>query len=73
MRSKFSQKKNILFTISPITFHNLLGIVLVALNPYQNVPLYSQEIINAYSGKHVRDIEPHIFAVAENAFRSMVT
>lgn len=49
------------------------GIVLVALNPYQDVPLYSSEVIQAYSGRQMHEIDPHIFGVAEDAFRSMVT
>lgn len=46
--------------------------MLVALNPYQNVPLYGQEIISAYSGKSSHEIDPHIYAVAENAYRNML-
>lgn len=46
--------------------------MLVALNPYQSVPLYGQEIISAYSGKQSHEIDPHIYAVAENAYRNMV-
>ncbi|XP_074612959.1 unconventional myosin-Va-like isoform X2 [Acropora palmata] len=47
------------------------GIVLVAINPYQQLPLYSQDIIAAYSGQSMGDMDPHIFAVAEDAFRAM--
>ncbi|XP_057301771.1 unconventional myosin-Va-like isoform X2 [Hydractinia symbiolongicarpus] len=49
------------------------GIVLVALNPYENVPLYGSDIVSAYSGKPMGEMDPHIFAVAEDAFRSMIT
>ncbi|KAJ9077384.1 Myosin type-2 heavy chain 1 [Entomophthora muscae] len=34
------------------------GIVLIAANPFQKVPLYSQEIIKSYSGKKRGDLDP---------------
>lgn len=48
-----------------------IGIVLVAINPYQQLPLYGPDIISAYSGQSMGDMDPHIFAVAEDAFRDM--
>ncbi|XP_069784734.1 unconventional myosin-Vb-like [Narcine bancroftii] len=47
------------------------GIVLVAINPYEQLPLYGDDVIYAYSGQDVGDMDPHIFAVAENAYRQM--
>eukprot|EP01135_Chromosphaera_perkinsii_P002023 Nk52_evm70s215 gene=Nk52_evmTU70s215 len=47
------------------------GIVLVAMNPYHALPLYSNDVINAYHGKTQGELEPHIFAVAEEAFKRM--
>lgn len=49
----------------------VVGIVLVAINPYQQLPLYGPDIISAYSGQSMGDMDPHIFAVAEDAFRAM--
>ena len=48
-----------------------LGIVLVAINPYENLPIYEADIINAYSGQKMGDMDPHIFAVAEEAYKQM--
>ncbi|XP_048829296.1 unconventional myosin-Va-like isoform X2 [Brienomyrus brachyistius] len=47
------------------------GIVLVAINPYENLPIYGTDIINAYSGQNMGDMDPHIFAVAEEAYKQM--
>lgn len=47
------------------------GLVLVSLNPYCDLGLYGDSLIQAYSGKSRGELEPHLFAVAEDAFRSM--
>ncbi|XP_033823804.1 unconventional myosin-Va-like [Periophthalmus magnuspinnatus] len=47
------------------------GIVLVAINPYESLPIYERDIINAYSGQNMGDMDPHIFAVAEEAYKQM--
>ncbi|XP_033624983.1 unconventional myosin-Va-like isoform X2 [Asterias rubens] len=47
------------------------GIVLVAINPYQQLPLYGEDVIYAYRGQDMGSMDPHIFAVAEEAFRKM--
>ncbi|XP_019134433.1 unconventional myosin-Va isoform X1 [Larimichthys crocea] len=47
------------------------GIVLVAINPYETLPIYGSDIINAYSGQNMGDMDPHIFAVAEEAYKQM--
>ena len=49
----------------------LSGIVLVAINPYEEIPLYGFDIISAYNGASMGEMDPHIFAVAEEAFRTM--
>ncbi|TWW66679.1 Unconventional myosin-Vb [Takifugu flavidus] len=47
------------------------GIVLVAINPYEQLQIYGEEVINAYSGRNMGDMDPHIFAVAEEAYKQM--
>nr|XP_043886357.1 unconventional myosin-Va isoform X2 [Solea senegalensis] len=47
------------------------GIVLVAINPYETLQIYGTDIINAYSGQNMGDMDPHIFAVAEEAYKQM--
>ncbi|XP_031425450.1 unconventional myosin-Va isoform X2 [Clupea harengus] len=47
------------------------GIVLVAINPYESLPIYGSDIINAYSGQNMGDMDPHIFAVGEEAYKQM--
>ena len=49
------------------------GIVLIATNPFANVDeLYSAEMIHEYSTKRKEDLQPHIFAIADSAFKHMM-
>ena len=45
--------------------------MLIAVNPFQRVSIYGPEIIQAYSGRRRGDLEPHLFAIAEDAYSHM--
>ncbi|KAF8210095.1 P-loop containing nucleoside triphosphate hydrolase protein, partial [Mycena galopus ATCC 62051] len=47
------------------------GLFLVAINPYQSLPLYSDAIVQQYRNKRQNENPPHIFAVAERAWVNM--
>lgn len=47
------------------------GLFLVAINPYQNLPLYSDSIIQQYRSRRRDGNPPHIFAIAERAWVNM--
>lgn len=49
------------------------GLFLVAINPYSNIKLYTQEFINLYHGSTKEENKPHIFAVAEEAYQNLLT
>ncbi|KAG5437184.1 hypothetical protein PCANB_001161 [Pneumocystis canis] len=57
---------------SQLQIYTYSGIVLVAMNPFQNISLYSNDIVQAYSGKNRGELEPHIFAIAEDSYRCMI-
>lgn len=48
------------------------GLFLVTVNPYCPLPIYTNEYINMYRGRSREDTKPHIFAVADEAFRNLV-
>jgi myosin protein heavy chain len=48
------------------------GLFLVTVNPYCPLPIYSREYINMYRGRSREDTKPHIFAMADEAFRNLV-
>jgi myosin heavy subunit len=41
------------------------------MNPFQRVTMYDPEIIQAYSGRRRGELEPHLFAIAEDAYTAM--
>lgn len=48
------------------------GIVLIAVNPFARVPLYTDAFIQQYSGRLKIDVAPHLFGIAEDAYRCML-
>ncbi|KAJ1840070.1 Myosin type-2 heavy chain 1, partial [Coemansia sp. RSA 2708] len=48
------------------------GVVLVAMNPFSPVQLYSPEAMARYARAASHAADPHLFAIAENAYRGMV-
>ncbi|XP_078504216.1 unconventional myosin-VI isoform X7 [Lissotriton helveticus] len=46
--------------------------ILIAVNPYFDVPkLYTSDIIKKYQGKSLGTLAPHVYAIADKAFRDM--
>lgn len=48
------------------------GIVLIAVNPFDRVSLYDPDVVQQYSGRRRGELEPHLFAIAEDAYRCMI-
>ncbi|KAK5112740.1 hypothetical protein LTR62_003838 [Meristemomyces frigidus] len=48
------------------------GLFLVTVNPYTPLPIYGRDYINMYKGRNREDVKPHVFAMADEAFRSLV-
>ena len=45
--------------------------ILIACNPFKKLPIYGDERMVAYSGKAIGVMEPHVFAIADRAYRQM--
>lgn len=48
------------------------GLFLVTINPYCPLQIYTNEYINMYKGRSREDTKPHIYAMADEAFRNLV-
>ena len=48
------------------------GLFLVTVNPYCPLPIYTNEYMRMYKGRNREDTKPHIYAMADGAFRNLV-
>jgi len=48
------------------------GLFCVVVNPYKKLPIYSEKVVNLYRGKKRHEVPPHVYAIADTAFRSML-
>jgi myosin heavy subunit len=52
--------------------HTYSGLFLVVLNPYKRFPIYNGYTIDRYRGRRRNEEPPHVFAVADEAYRAML-
>ncbi|CAM4610476.1 unnamed protein product [Lepidochelys olivacea] len=62
---------NLLIRHQEHKIYTYTGSILVAVNPYQVLPLYTMEQIQLYSNKRIGELPPHVFAIADNCYFNM--
>ncbi|XP_018120971.1 unconventional myosin-VI isoform X2 [Xenopus laevis] len=63
---------NIQVRYSKDKIYTYVANILIAVNPYFDVPkLYTSEQIKQYHGKSLGTLPPHVYAIADKAFRDM--
>merc|ERR1719259_712030 len=48
------------------------GLFCVVVNPYARLPIYTEKVIEIYKGKKRLEVPPHVFAITDTAYRSML-
>lgn len=51
--------------------YTYIGNVVVSVNPYKPMSLYTHDIIDEYRNRNMYELPPHIYAITDGAYRSM--
>lgn len=46
-----------------------VGTILISVNPYQRLPLYSRDVIEKYTMRGTKEMPPHVFNIGHEAFK----
>ena len=52
--------------------HTYSGLFVVVVNPYKRYPIYTHRVAKIYLGKRRNEVPPHLWAIAETAYRGML-
>ncbi|KAJ2477288.1 class II myosin, partial [Coemansia sp. RSA 2320] len=52
--------------------YTYIGNVLISVNPFKDLGIYTPQILKSYENKNRMELPPHVYAIAEGAFRNMI-
>ncbi|KAI8391715.1 P-loop containing nucleoside triphosphate hydrolase protein [Radiomyces spectabilis] len=51
--------------------YTYIGHVLISVNPFKDLGIYTDAILSSYRGKNLLEMPPHVFAIAESSYHHM--